>query len=233
MESDDGLTEAPLIKERLDCLHEVGKSLLEKYDGNFENCIKLCENSAQKLLTLITTEFPCFRDEATYNGKAVSILKRAQILIGDVWACYRGDGLGKFTDIGTITMFADYRVPQVLVHFGAIKYSDELMEVLKAGIFQKLYYFKKTYFKILLLIYISETLLKNGSVMEVEIRGASIHVVELIKAKLLTILSENHPELSRDNVNSVLIDHFLWDYRRRFAKDLEYIPFHKTISVYY
>lgn len=82
-------------------------------------------------------------------------------------------------------------------------------------------------------MHILDTLLKNGSVMEVEIRGASIHVVELIKAKLLKILSENHPELSRDNVNSVLIDHFLWDYRRRFAKDLEYIPFHKTISVYY
>lgn len=145
LESDDGLTEAPLIKERLDCLHEVGQTLLEKYDGNFENCIKLCENSAQKLLTLITTEFPCFRDEATFNGKAVSILKRAQILIGDVWACYRGDSLGKFTDIGTITMFADYRVPQVLVHFGAIKYSAELMEVLKAGIYRETYYFKRTF----------------------------------------------------------------------------------------
>lgn len=30
-------------------------------------------------------------------------------------------------------MFADYRVPQVLVHFGAMAYDDHLMELLKGG----------------------------------------------------------------------------------------------------
>lgn len=39
----------------------------------------------------------------------VAIYKRAQILIGDIWACFRGQGLGQFNDIDTITMFADYR----------------------------------------------------------------------------------------------------------------------------
>ena len=37
------------------------------------------------------------------------ILKRAQILVADLWACFEGQGLGAFTDIDTITMFADYR----------------------------------------------------------------------------------------------------------------------------
>lgn len=40
---------------------------------------------------------------------AVALYKRAQILIGDIWACFHGEGLGHFTDIDTITMFADYR----------------------------------------------------------------------------------------------------------------------------
>jgi hypothetical protein len=40
-------------------------------------------------------------------------MKRAQILIADVWACFNGEAYGAFTDIDRITMFADYRVPQV------------------------------------------------------------------------------------------------------------------------
>jgi len=39
----------------------------------------------------------------------VAMYKRAQILIGDIWACFRGQDLGQFNDIDTITMFADYR----------------------------------------------------------------------------------------------------------------------------
>lgn len=30
-------------------------------------------------------------------------------------------------------MFADYRVPQVLVHFGAMSYDDHLMNLLREG----------------------------------------------------------------------------------------------------
>ena len=33
------------------------------------NCIKEAEGSAQRLLQLIVTEFPCYRDQATFNGK--------------------------------------------------------------------------------------------------------------------------------------------------------------------
>jgi hypothetical protein len=44
-------------------------------------------------------------------------MKRAQILIADVWACFNGEAYGAFADIDTITMFADYRVPQVCSQF--------------------------------------------------------------------------------------------------------------------
>ena len=133
LRSDDPLTMCPMIPERITSLHQVGLKLISKFDGKFENCVKTAEKSAEKLLQLIVEEFECFRDEATYNGERVQILKRAQILVGDIWACYRGKGLGEFDDLGKITMFADYRVPQVLVHFGAIEYSDELMASLKSG----------------------------------------------------------------------------------------------------
>lgn len=211
MRSDDGQTKVPLLEERVKCLHEVGQKLLEKYDGQFLNCIKLAANSSEKLLKLIVDDFPCFRDEAVYNGQKVAIYKRAQILVGDIWACFRGEGTGFFKDISTaITMFADYRVPQVLVHFGSLIYSDELMQDLK-----------------------SNKIFINGESKEVEIRAASIYIVELAKDKVLAELAKNHPEISTKNVNSILLDHFLWDYRRHHAKELEYIPFHKTFSIYY
>lgn len=134
LRSDDGMTKAPLIEERIKCLQEVGTKLIEKFDGKFENCVKQSNHSAEKLLRIVVDEFPCFRDEADFNGQRVSIYKRAQILIGDLWSCFRGEGLGYFQDIEKITMFADYRVPQVLVHFGTMEYSKELNDLLKTGI---------------------------------------------------------------------------------------------------
>lgn len=50
------------------------------------------------------------------------------------WAFYGGQDDGWFEDIDYITMFADYRVPQVLVYFGAMQYDDHLMKLLQEGI---------------------------------------------------------------------------------------------------
>ena len=44
-----------------------------------------------------------------YNGRQVFLYKRAQIFAGDLYGAYGGRGLGAFTDIRSITMFADYR----------------------------------------------------------------------------------------------------------------------------
>lgn len=212
LEGDDASTRCPLLAERVECLHQVGTLLLDKYNGDFVNCVKAAGGSAQRLLAQVVDEFPCYRDEATFNGERVSIYKRAQILVGDLWSCYRGQGLGHFDDIDAITMFADYRVPQVLVHFGCLEYSDELLAILR-----------------------TDVIMANGCAEEVEIRGASIHAVELLKAQVRSEVRLHHPQLAGASsvVNSILLDHFLWDYRRRFAKELEHIPFHKTISVYY
>lgn len=40
---------------------------------------------------------------------SVTFYKRAQILVGDIWACFEGQEFGRFDDIDSITMFADYR----------------------------------------------------------------------------------------------------------------------------
>ncbi|KAL0851594.1 hypothetical protein ABMA28_007375 [Loxostege sticticalis] len=203
----DNNAQVPLFNERLSILHEVGKVLIEKYNGTFTTCLKLANKSAEKLLELIVNDFPCFRDEAVFKGKTVSLYKRAQILVADIWNFFGGTGWGMFEDIVKITMFADYRVPQVLVYFGAMSYREELMEKLKKDI-----------------------LLPSGSEEEVEIRGCSIQCVELIKRKLQEITK------GQENVqvpNSSLIDYYLWCYRRKYADELEKVPFHKTLGIFY
>ncbi|KAK7101900.1 queuosine 5'-phosphate N-glycosylase/hydrolase-like isoform X2 [Littorina saxatilis] len=199
----------PLIDKRIEIMQEAGKVLLKKYTGSFVNCIEECDKSAQKLLQLIVRDFPSYRDVVSYNGKQLGILKRAQILIADVWGACEGKGLGEFTDIDTITMFADYRIPQALVYFGAMKYSESLMEKLK-----------------------KDTRMENGDRLEVEIRGVSIWVTELIRDEVVKMLKAD-PETKDVNVNAVLIDHYLWDYRRDHATDMADIPFHKVRCIYY
>lgn len=195
----------PLFPERLTCLHEVGNVLLEKFEGSVEKLIKTAENSAVKLLSIIVENFKCFRDEAEYQSTKVSFYKRAQIFIGDIWSCFNNKGIGYFKDIEKITMFADYRVPQVLIYFNVMEYNEKLLNELRKDI-----------------------ILKNGDKYEVEIRGCSIHAVELLKEYILSKTSEI-------KINSILIDHYLWDFRRKHATEIELknIPFHKTFSIYY
>lgn len=69
---------------------------------------------------------PGFRDHSIYKGKQVFLYKRAQILVGDLWGAFKGQGLGTFTDIESITMFADYLVPAVLREWGVLRYTEEL-----------------------------------------------------------------------------------------------------------
>ncbi|XP_026949968.1 queuosine 5'-phosphate N-glycosylase/hydrolase isoform X2 [Sagmatias obliquidens] len=120
----------PLIEERHRILNETGKILLEKFEGSFLNCVRKSDKSAQKLLHLVVESFPSYRDVTQFEGKRISFYKRAQILVADTWSVLEGKGDGCFKDISRITMFADYRLPQVLVYLGALKYSDELLEKL-------------------------------------------------------------------------------------------------------
>ena len=149
-----------------------------------------------------------FKDIAEYNGKQVAIYKRAQILITDIWACFEGQGYGEFRDIDTITMFADYRIPQALLYFGAIEYSKEFREYLE-----------------------KDHLMKSGDRYELEIRGCSIWATELISKETRRLLDE-HLETKDMLVNSLLIDHFLWDYRRDHNDAMKDLPIHRIRCIY-
>lgn len=98
--------EMPLLQERIQCLREAGRVLCKDFDGHFANCIYSAHYSAASLINLLAENFPCFRDETTFQGRRVRLYKRAQILVADLWACFNSESYGAFEDIDKITMFA-------------------------------------------------------------------------------------------------------------------------------
>ncbi len=100
---------------------------LQNYQCNFTKCIAEANHSAAALVNILADNFPCFNDVVCFERrKSVRFLKRAQICVADLWAAFDGEGFGQFDDIEKITMFADYRVPQMLNTLGCLWYSPQL-----------------------------------------------------------------------------------------------------------
>ncbi|KAH8907349.1 hypothetical protein BR93DRAFT_968884 [Coniochaeta sp. PMI_546] len=198
--------EIPLLEERLACVREAGQVLYEKYQCSIPNLISAANGSAAALVNILARDFSAFRDEHKFEGrrKPVRFLKRAQIFVADLWACFEGEGYGAFRDIDKITMFADYRVPQILCGLGCMSYSPKLDAAVRAG-----------------------QLIESGSIWELQMRGCSIWCVELIRREIL----RQHPDAK---VNAILIDFFLYDTMKEMeAAGKESMPHHRTRSIWY
>jgi hypothetical protein len=112
--------------------NNASNPILKKYKCSFVNCIEAADQSAASLVNILARDFECFRDEVRFEGrKTIRILKRAQILVADLWACFDGFDYGEFYDIGKITMFADYRIPQILSSLGCLQYSPLLESTMR------------------------------------------------------------------------------------------------------
>jgi hypothetical protein len=130
---------APLVlpnaDERVLRLRELGEALRESYDGEAFYLVQACNRSAVQLTRLVLQLLPGFRDTSVLDGKLVHFYKRAQILCGDLWAAFGKStdpvSCFSFNDLDELTMFADYRVPQLLLHLGVLTYSDELFAKIK------------------------------------------------------------------------------------------------------
>ena len=206
--------EVPLCRERAQVLREVG-TLLCQTGGSFLPLLLSCEGSGQRLVSAVLDLFPSFRDEARSAHdptRQVCFYKRAQILVADLWNHFGGEGPGQFHDIGDLTMFPDYRVPQVLQSLGALRYSPSLLETLRAGL-----------------------QLEAGGRVEQEVRGLSVRCVEELRGLVARKLGEEGLERARRNgweLNSVIIDYFLWHYSKRDTVEL-CLPHHRTITTFY
>ncbi|KAH9022335.1 hypothetical protein EDB85DRAFT_376397 [Lactarius pseudohatsudake] len=220
----------PLLRERIAIMREVGAILCAGFGGSFQGFIEAFQRrhnydaSGLQLAQMVTDTFPSFRDEHRFEGRRIFFWKRAQILTAETWAAFSPAPAGGAEQhvphplfprgIAQLTMFADYRVPQILHHLRLLTYAPALVHTLRAR----------------------ELLVSGVSREEVAIRAASIVAVERVAAALRTDGG------SGGAVSSVLIDFFLWDLAKRIeegedriegVKTQPMLPAHRTRSIWY
>jgi putative queuosine salvage protein len=154
----------PLFDARLAHVQEVGRVLLERYDGQFAHAVEKDGGSAVNLALLLVQDFSSFRDVAIYQGHEVRFFKRAQICVADLYGAFGGKGWGAFTDLDKLTIFADYKLPQVMRHYGVLEYEPRLAERVD-----------------------NQELLQPGGEEEVELRAATIWACELLRGEMSRI----------------------------------------------
>jgi hypothetical protein len=158
----DGV-EIPLFQERVDVLHEAGKVLLDKFDGQFINAVKSVDYDAIGVARLVIENFPSFRDISHLDGQEIKFFKRAQICPKDLSYVLAAHGK-KIKNLDQLTAYVDYKLPQTLRMFGILEYEDTLSD------------------KVDNLIE-----LPHDSREEIEIRSATIWAVELLRRHLRTL----------------------------------------------
>ncbi len=151
----------PLFDARLAHVHEVGRVLLERYHGQFVYAIEKAGGSAVNLALLLAQEFTSFRDVAIYRDQEIRFFKRAQICVADLYGAFGGKRWGAFTDLDKLTIFADYKLPQVLRHYGVLEYDHWLAERVD-----------------------KQELLPAGGEEEVELRAATMWACELLRREM-------------------------------------------------
>jgi hypothetical protein len=160
-------------------------------------------HSAFRTLNAILLLVAGFRDTSVYKGSLVHFYKRAQILVGDIWAAY-GRSTDpthpySFHDMDKLTMFADYRVPQILRHMGVLQYSADLARRIDA-----------------------KEVIPFGSEEETELRAMTIVAVEKLRECL---------QGRGRNLLSIEIDWLLWQWGEAAKDDIP--PHHRTLTIFY
>ena len=136
--------------------NQLGRLLLDRYDGSAVGLVESAAHSAEALVDALRAA-PYFEDRRTYRGIDVAFYKRAQIVAADLDLALDGAGPGRFDDLGRLTIFADNLVPHVLRVDGVLELDPALAARIDAG-----------------------GLLEEGSEDEVELRACAVHAVELL-----------------------------------------------------
>ena len=149
-----------LMQHFANALNDLGRYLLNRFDGSFVNLVEAAGQSTERLLQSLR-QMPYFNDVEGYHELEVPFFKRAQIVASDLAVAFRGQTWGHFGDLDQLTIFADNLVPHVLRMDGILRYENSLVSRIEAA-----------------------TLIPAGSSEEIEIRAGAVHAVELIKESI-------------------------------------------------
>lgn len=156
------------------------------------------------------------------------IWKRAQILVAELWAAFYPPSpsmphplFPAGAAIHQLTMFADYRVPQILHHLCILTYPPSLIKALR-----------------------SHASFETGCREELSIRAASIVAVERVREEMVKLAEARYGEGNFDgeDISSVMIDFYLWDLAKKLENGeenvegidtAEVLPSHRTRSIWY
>lgn len=198
-----GTIEMPMLDERVALFNEVGRVLVEKYQGRYSNFVRSCAPrlyaNGDGLLERLTTEFPRFRDVSSYQGSDVHIYKLAQLGIWGMHLALSPRGAWKLEDADKLTAFADYIVPVGLRVMGIFEYAPELEKQIN-----------------------SLVEVKRDSDAEIELRASSIYVI----AKLTEEINKRRPGM--DPLLQPQVDFRFWK-----TYHATHWPHHLTKTVMY
>lgn len=125
-----GNIEMPMLDEKLEVLHEIGKVLSEKYNGRFHNFVRSCSpkvyDDGNGLVDRLVKEFPRFNDVSMLDGREIKFYKLAQLGVWMLYATLHRSGKSRLDDPQKMTAFADYIVPVALRLHGITSYSERL-----------------------------------------------------------------------------------------------------------
>jgi hypothetical protein len=160
-----GTIEMPMVDERVEIFNEVGRVLVEKYQGGYHNFVRSCSprlyDSGNGLLERLVREFPRFNDVSNYHGNQVQIFKLAQLGIWGMHLALSPRGHWKLEDAHELTAFADYIVPVGLRVMGVFEYAPELEEQINS---------------------LQEV--KRDSDAEIELRASSIYCIAVLTEEI-------------------------------------------------
>jgi hypothetical protein len=151
-----------LMPERLAIWREIGRALWDEFGGRFTNLVAAAGGDAPALVRLLVERFPSFNDVRTLEGKPVRFYKRAQLAAAMLYEAFGGRSWGSLARTDLLTVFADYKLPQVLRRMGIIVYDAELAAAVDG-----------------------EVLIRAGDRCEVEMRAATVWASELMRRALL------------------------------------------------
>jgi hypothetical protein len=151
-----------LMPERLAIWREVGRTLAAEFDGRFTNLIAAAGGDALSLVRLLVERFPSFDDVRPLEGRPIRFYKRAQLAAAQLYEAFYGRSWGNLARTDLLTVFADYKLPQVLRRMGILVYDAELAATVDG-----------------------EILIPAGDRREVEIRAATVWAAELMRRAII------------------------------------------------